>query len=423
MHSSRFDIIDHLPKNPSFPHKLNTMWQMVPRRVKKICGLTSLAVALTMGWAASPKPKIDAAAGENDRPAATRTANKLTPTRTTPNEQIDKQNLDYFILNDSAAYPQVEINKERLPQIIKLLEQQPDLAVKMLTKRWLEAYGGHRKEELIAAYQRCGTIIEVLKNKFRQAGWDENIAYLGIPESHWNNEAVSPANAVGIFQILPGTADLFKLLRTAEYDGRLDPEQAADLVIKHLNDTATRLKNRDIDINLAGYNSNMVNELLAAVRDNSLARGPQGRLTKVTPGRGDKITKINYSLYLKFLALKLRSLPINAQQWTKAHRELFSFIKENLEYPAKLFAIHELIETEIKNFPQLPAWQYTKGQFSAAPKNRRLGEQLRAQGINEAKFFELNPGLRNKRGTTKLVNLNGIPLRFPHPWGTQNRLR
>jgi len=157
-----------------------------------------------------------------------------------------------------------------------------------IEKHWRERYESDMKSSLDYAYESMQPYLEKLKEIFRTEFWDlirdgkiearkcEDLAWLAIPESHWNWSEDSPKNARGPYQIVKSTGRKFGLhieekvkindFRAEKRDQRLDIHKSARAAAQALREIYNRTmdKNRDgdMDVALSGYNGGYVNEYL-----------------------------------------------------------------------------------------------------------------------------------------------------------------
>lgn len=73
-----------------------------------------------------------------------------------------------------------------------------------------------------------------IKRVFREEGLPEEIAYLPLVESSFNNVALSKTRAAGIWQFMSGTARIFGMSVNSDIDERLDPVSATHGAARYL---------------------------------------------------------------------------------------------------------------------------------------------------------------------------------------------
>jgi len=206
----------------------------------------------------------------------------------------------------------------------------PKAVKKTLMEKWkLEYSNGKLVRDLEDAIERSRSEIAGIREIFRKEGVPLEYAFLPIPESHWTN-AVSNAGAVGIFQILAETARSHGGIVTSSYDSRKNPFESAMLaakILKYLNSEF----HGNWDLTLAAYNSRMPWEY----RKEALKKNET----------------LSYETYLLFLAKRLEKLAEehkNGKTGLKNLRE--KFIRENLNYPPKFYAVVEILMEKHKDY-------------------------------------------------------------------------
>ncbi|SDG91050.1 Transglycosylase SLT domain-containing protein [Vibrio xiamenensis] len=96
-------------------------------------------------------------------------------------------------------------------------------------------------------------INDVIK-QLNQLGLPQNLAFIPMLESSLDPNAVSHANAKGIWQLMPATAKRFGLIINHQQDERLDPKRSTHAALQYLA-FLYRKFDRDISLTLAAYNA------------------------------------------------------------------------------------------------------------------------------------------------------------------------
>jgi membrane-bound lytic murein transglycosylase D len=120
-------------------------------------------------------------------------------------------------------------------------------------QRFITYYQQNRKRGFREALARSTRYLEEFKQIFRDSGLPEELAFLPLIESGFIETAVSPMNAVGVWQFLEETGRRYDLKSTRWFDQKLDPIHSARAAAKflgHLYETFG-----DWELALAAYNS------------------------------------------------------------------------------------------------------------------------------------------------------------------------
>jgi membrane-bound lytic murein transglycosylase D len=127
------------------------------------------------------------------------------------------------------------------------------IVINKQVQAYLDIFQNRQKESFRRWLARSGRYIPMFQKELRDAGLPEDLAYLAMIESGFNQRAYSRAKAVGLWQFMKGTGKQYNLRIDRYVDERRHAEKSTKAAVAFLSDLYADFG--DWHLAVAGYNA------------------------------------------------------------------------------------------------------------------------------------------------------------------------
>ena len=310
--------------------------------------------------------------------------------------------LDEEASQDGAGDPELvlvslNLNTYRMdPRAIKAVDQN----LKVITKRIPKNFTRY--------LERSGRYLDMMKEILRDEGIPEDMAYLPLIESGFNNKAYSRAKAVGPWQFMKGTGVRYGLKVNTWVDERRDPVKSTRAAARYLKDLYSMFNSWSLA--MAAYNAGEGRIMKAIKRTGS------EDFWDIMVSRHIKRETKNY--VPKFIAARLVAVdPASYGLGEIDYHEPISFDEVQLDYPLSLDVAARCAESSVEEIkelnPELRLWSTppVKGYMLKVPEGKAGAFEANMPKIPKDKrvtveAYKVRPGdtvstIAKRKGVTK----------------------
>ena len=135
---------------------------------------------------------------------------------------------------------------------LESLESIIEVTAHPITQGYIRGYTLRNRDKTEAILGRIAAYFPLFERELAAAGLPDDLKYLALTESALDPRARSRTGAGGLWQFMPGTAEMYGLRIDGEVDERANPERATQAAVAFLRDEYERFG--DWQLVLAAYN-------------------------------------------------------------------------------------------------------------------------------------------------------------------------
>lgn len=140
-----------------------------------------------------------------------------------------------FLFQGLHAFLNTENNYEKQLSVLKNFDIPNNFLKDSIFISMKEDVETYKTKHFLQVLENGDKFIPVLQQMMKDGGVPPEFLYLAMTESSFNPFSSSPAKAAGLWQFIPETAKLYRLVNNTYVDERRDPIKSTEAAVKYLN--------------------------------------------------------------------------------------------------------------------------------------------------------------------------------------------